>query len=263
MTSAALAATSILVTRPQDQTNELCRLIRDEDGTAINWPAIHIVAREPNASLAHALRNACPDDIAVFVSRNAVRHGAAIIRRDSPPEITAIGPSTVAELEAAGLPVSIVPHGHDSESLLTQLDETDVRGRHVYIIRGKGGRETLRRGLEDRGVSVEYIEVYERICPQVPAEEIADVIQRWTACEHRLFTATSLEILDNLMTMLGPANIGILRDAAMVTASRRVVQRGESFGHCGARLLAPGPSDRSLLNAMIEWRTGIAAAEAP
>lgn len=262
MTGAALAATSILVTRPQNQTDNLCRLIRDQDGTAIDCPAIQIVARDPDRTIAHALASSSPDDIAIFVSRNAVRHGAQFIQKEAPPTITAIGPSTIAELEAAGLPIDIVPHGHDSESLLQQLDATDVTGRQVFIVRGIGGRETLRRGLEDHGASVGYVEVYKRKCPQVAAEEVSDIILRWTACEHRLFTATSVEILDNLVTMLGPDHMGILGAAPMVTASRRVVQRADSFGHCGARLLAAGPDDSSLLDAMIAWRNGIATTEA-
>ena len=263
MTGAALAATSILVTRPGDQADNLCRLICEQQGTAINWPAIRIAPRDPDTATTHALANATPDDIVIFVSRNAVRNGARFIPREAPPMITTVGPSTAAELESTGLSVDMVPYGHDSESLLGQLDEIDVTGRQVFIMRGTGGRETLRRGLEDRGASVDYVEVYERECPRVPTEEVSDVIHRWTASEHRLFTATSIEILENLLTMLGPDNIGILRDAAMVTASRRVVQRADSFGHCGDRLLAPGPDDSSLLNAMIDWRNGIAAAESP
>jgi uroporphyrinogen-III synthase len=263
MTGAALAATSILVTRPQDQADNLCRLICDQQGTAINWPAVRIAGKDPDRATTHALANATPDDIVIFVSRNAVRHGVHLIRREAPPIITTVGPSTATEVEATGLSVDVVPYGHDSEGLLAQLDEIDVIARQVFILRGTGGRETLRRGLEDRGASVDYVEVYARECPQIPDEEVSDIIHRWTACEHRLFTATSIEILENLLTMLGPDHVGILREAAMVTASRRVVQRADSFGHCGARLLAPGPDDSSLLDAMIVWRNGIEAAEAP
>ena len=259
----ALAATSILVTRPKDQAEHLCRLIREHGGTAINWPTIRIAAREPDTDIARSLASATGEDIAIFVSRNAVKYGARLVHRQTPPTIAAIGPSTTAELAAAGLHIDIAPRGHDSESLLEQLESREIEGRRVFIIRGTGGRETLRKGLEERGASVDYAEVYERQCPHATDEEASGILDRWMSCEHRLFTATSVAILENLATMLGPDRMKVLGDAAMVTASHRVVQRADCFGHCGARLLAPGPDDSSLLDAMILWRNGIEATEAP
>lgn len=253
MTSAALAATSVLVTRPREHAAALCAMIEDNGGVAIGWPTVAIEPRAPDQDALNDLDQADPEDIAIFVSRNAVRHGASLLRRSPAPRVAAVGRATMTALQDSGLNVDILPADPDSEGLLAHDALQHVDGRRVFIVRGVGGRGLLGRELAARGAKVIFVEVYQRQCPSPSAAELANVVARWEASDCRLFTATSVEILDNLATMLGPRHAELLRESALVAVSYRVVKRADEIGHRGAQLLATGPDDQSLLDVMIAW----------
>lgn len=253
MTSAALAATSVLVTRPREHATALCAMIEQHGGVAISWPTVTIEPRAPGQDALKDLEQADPKDIAIFVSRNAVRHGADLLRQSPALRIAAVGRATMTELQDSGFDVDILPTDPDSEGLLAHDALQDVDGRRVFIVRGVGGRGLLGRELAARGARVIFVEVYERLCPSPAAEELEGVVSRWTAGDCRLFTATSVEILDNLATMLGPQHAELFRASALVAVSNRVVKRAGEIGHRGAQLLATGPDDQSLLDVMIAW----------
>ena len=83
MTAAALAATSVLVTRPREQAAALCAKIEAHGGTAIGWPAVKIAPRSADHEALARLDQVEAEDIAVFVSRNAVKHGAQLLQRSA------------------------------------------------------------------------------------------------------------------------------------------------------------------------------------
>ena len=125
---------TVLVTRPASQAATLCSLIEAQGGSAVAFPAIRI---EPLVAAA-----ADVVDLAVFVSVNAVAHGAHLIQKNPATRIAAIGRATAAALAAADLPASIVPAaGFDSETLLADPGLALASGSRVLIIHGDGGRE--------------------------------------------------------------------------------------------------------------------------
>ena len=87
----------------------------------------------------------------------------------------AVGRATGAALAAYDLPV-VFPSEASSEGLLKLSELRAVRDHRTLIVRGKGGRETLKEGLVSRGAKVEYLEVYERMAldPPVSAFLIGD-----------------------------------------------------------------------------------------
>ena len=66
-------------------------------------------------------------------------------------------------------------------------------------------------------------------------------------------TATSVAIYDSLRAGLGPEGARMMAGTALVTSSRRVVKRAQEHGHDAPQLLAPGPDDASLLEAIAGW----------
>ena len=102
-----LTGVTVLVTRPAAQGAALCAEIERLGGSAIAFPAIEI---EP---LAIAAATAPVEfDLIVFVSVNAVEHGAARVSKGPQTRIAAIGRATAAALAAAsrrGRPCSKVP----------------------------------------------------------------------------------------------------------------------------------------------------------
>jgi len=243
----------ILVTRPEPRCSPLCRLIESRGGAAIPWPAIEIHDREVAPSAIAAVAAAEPSDLAIFVSRNAVARGATLLNRARPPRIAAIGPSTREALDATGLPVSFESEGYDTEALLAHSELAALPGIRVFIFRGVGGRETLGEQLLARGAEVLYIEVYRRRPRTSPTAERTTLLRQWTDGRIHVYTATSVEILEALHSELGAEFSPLLATTPLVTASRRVVQRSEELRHQAERILAPGPDDRSLVEAIASW----------
>ena len=66
-----LAGTSVLVTRPRHQAEDLCRLIEAHGGEAVRFPAIEIKRTINPTAMIAALTTVTDAHVAVFLSPNA------------------------------------------------------------------------------------------------------------------------------------------------------------------------------------------------
>jgi len=248
MTDNDLAGLGVLVTRPRLQASELIDAISARGGTAIEFPVIEIVPRDQPAVAADTddLHN---PDIAVFVSSNAVHHG---LDYSGSAQTAVVGPATAAALESAGRSVDIFSaDGYDSEHLLAQPELQDVGGKHVRIIRGVGGRELLADTLRERGATVDYLEVYERVAPDYPAEQLAELEQQWRAGAVDIVTVMSVESLANLISLLPEWCISELGNTLLVTPASRVIQEAVDRFPGIPTTLASGPQASSMVDAIL------------
>jgi uroporphyrinogen-III synthase len=112
----------ILVTRPAHQSENLCELIRANNGISIRLPTLEIVPLglnidEIKQTLTHA-------DWFIFTSTNAVRCYCSQLDDAKMHDLKtksclAIGKATAQTLKAVGLNVDLMPlHGYNSEELL-------------------------------------------------------------------------------------------------------------------------------------------------
>lgn len=214
-----LAGRGILVTRPKGQAAGLSHLIEAAGGRAIPFPTMRI---EPAADPESARRLLLePMDLLVFTSRNAVDHALPLFpggRLPAAARLAAVGKATAEALAAAGRAPDLVPAGrYDSEALLALPELQDLRGHRAVIVRGEGGRPLLGETLRARGADLAYAEVYRRVLPEGDA---AALLARWER-EVQLVTATSGEILANLMYLLGEAGRGRLLATPLAVVSER------------------------------------------
>jgi len=241
---------TVLVTRPAAQCAVLCEEIVRHGGSAIAFPAIEI---EPLPIAAVATP---PEfDLIVFVSVNAVEHGAAQVSKGSRTRIAAIGRATAAALAAAKLAADIVPEaGFTSEALLAHPQLQLASGARVLIVRGAGGRELLKETFVAQGMSVESFEVYRRVRPQVQPERVAEIEARWSDEGIDVVTLTSIETLENLEAMLTERGRQLLSRTALVVPSRRIVAAAVGAGLRGEAIVAAGADDASMIGALAQWR---------
>lgn len=252
MTDTSLSGLGVLVTRPQGMGEDLVRAIESRGGEAVLMPAISIEPVQPDTSELADLSTLPAGGLVIFASRNAVAWGARYLPQPR-PRVGAIGPSTASALAELGLTPDIRPDGYTTEHLLAQPELENLAGVRVFIIRGAGGRETLAEGLKSRGARVRYLDVYRRVPASIEPERRDEVLARWAAGEIHIYTATSGDVFRNLCQILGPAGETRLRSTPLVTVSERVVQIAEQWGHEATRVLAKGPDDRSLAEAMAHW----------
>jgi uroporphyrinogen-III synthase len=245
----ALRGLGVLVTRPAGQAETLCSLIESAGGRPILFPTMEIVPTA-DPSRARALL-AESWDLTVFTSRNAVEHALALGcdgRWERSERLAAVGRATGLALAAAGrAPDLVPPERFDSESLVALPGLADMAGRRVLIVRGEGGRALLGEVLAERGALVGFAEVYRRVRPDL---DPAALIGRWSS-DVQLASATSDEILLNLIEILGAPGLAPLLATPLVTVSERTAQTARGLGFARV-LVAERAEDPAILSALCD-----------
>ena len=131
------------------------------------------------------------------------------------------------------------PETAGSEGLLQLLPASGVTGEKVMIVRGSGGRELLAETLNARGVSVRYLEVYQRV--PVSYEDLGQLP------DGVVVVVTSGEILTQFTDQVG----GRLNRFKLVVPSQRIAALAESLG--GEQVtIAADASDQALYDAVLK-----------
>jgi uroporphyrinogen-III synthase len=164
--------------------------------------------------------------------------------------LAAVGARTAAALEASGLTVSLVPEqGFTSEDLLALPELNDVAGKDILIIKGEGGRQLIADTLTERGANVDEIAVYRRSLPNIDTGIVDGLIQKHAI---DLIALTSVEIVENLVSLLTDTVGESLYDIPVVAGSSRISARARELGFRSV-LQADDPSDESMSAAVLQW----------
>ena len=156
----------LLLTRSPEQNSSLAQLINRPDLPTFSLPLLQALPNPETPELRSLVLELDLYDQIIFISRNAVTFGMPLLEQYWPQWPLnliwlAVGPGTATALNV----FSIEPEYPDlasSEGMLAMDVLQEVEGQRVLIVRGVGGRETLRHGLEHRGARVDYLEVYHR-----------------------------------------------------------------------------------------------------
>lgn len=248
----SLAGKRILVTRPEAQAPALCEAIRARGGEPECFPLIEIGPCEDQRALADVCARLDSFDLAFFVSANAVEHGLKFVlaAREWPSglAVATVGKGSERCLHGFGFARVIAPQqGFDSEAVLAlpEFSAAAVRGRHVIIFRGNGGREHLAEVLTGRGAKVEYVVCYQRKLPTGDPRKLAAMAERGLL---DAITLTSSEGLRNLVSLLGPDGMQRLRQVPVFAAHHRIAALARYAGF--ESVLDTGPGDEGLVHAL-------------
>jgi len=237
----------VLITRPATQAEELCRLVEAAGGRAICFPTVAI---EP-AGNPEPTRKLLDEhwDLILFISRNAVERALPLFpdsRLPTKPRLAAVGAATARALTTAGRAPDLMPSGHfDTESLLELSELENLTGQRVLIVRGEGGRTLLGDTLRKRGAELAYAQVYRRTLPLI---DMTGLLARWRLDVH-LVTATSGEVLDNLLALVGRNGRALLLATPLVVISERMTKMAENIGFTRVEL-AEQASDTAIVAAL-------------
>ncbi len=218
--------------------------------TGVLMPSVDRVGRYYPMAIALALETA-PDPLGLIQTNwfeETERVALSGLDEDIPleafdGEVLALG---APALSAAGKAPDLVPSDRfDSESLLALPQLADLNGRRVLIVRGTGGRALLGNTLIERGAEVAYAEVYRRNLPEI---DPLPLLARWPQ-DVQVATATSGEILGNLLTLVGRGGRELLLATPLVVVSERTATDARRLGFAQVEL-AERATDEAIVAAI-------------
>ena len=229
----SLAGLSVAVTRPLGQGDALVQRLQSAGAQAVSIPLLAIAPLTDEAAkqrVADCLQQLARVDVAIFVSRNAAEQLLAALAAHGiawPEHIAsiAVGSPTAQFLREHGI-AAISPARMDSEGMLAMPALQTAQGKHCVIFRGCGGREKTAQTLRERGTSVDYCELYQRVLPDGAAAAWAAWINEDTA--QKLACINSVETLQHLLQI--DHHAAARANLALVVPGTRVTERAQHEG---------------------------------
>jgi len=204
--SRPLFGRTVLVTRPEHQTDDLSDRLRALGANVLSQPAIEIRPPADWTPVDKALRQINEFDWLVFSSSNGVHFfmqrllaQGHDIRKLGGVRLAAIGPATVDSLAGFHLVAELRPTIYRAEALAEALIP-ECRGQRILLARASRGREVLSEMLAAAGADVEQVVVYESRDVAAPDEEIRAAMDGGRI---DVTTVTSSAIARSLVNMFG------------------------------------------------------------
>jgi len=143
-----------------------------------------------------------------------------------------------------------VPAGQmSSEGLLALPGLQCVDGQRVLIVKGCGGRDTLRSALNHRGARVDELCCYRRRAVQLDGETLGTLLRR---CRIDVVLISSGESLAALGELLRPGESSKFSSLCLIVPSARVAGLAREAGFRDV-VVADNASDAAMLRALENW----------
>ena len=174
----------IVVTRPREQADDLCRSLAAAGAVPLAVPMIRIDPVEDTEALDAAIHRLSSYRWLAFASANAVEFFMKRLQAMNgetrwaagAPLVAAVGPGTAAALGRHGIRVDLVPAIHTGAALAEEILDAaqgGLEGARLLFPRAQDGREDAAALLRRHGVIVDDIPVYRTGARVPPAEDLA------------------------------------------------------------------------------------------
>ncbi|MBT8114644.1 MAG: hydroxymethylbilane synthase [Arenicella sp.] len=242
----------VVLTRQERYLGNSQEIMDSFDYQGVHIPALVVEPNTDSATLS-PLRNLSDYTDLIFVSRNAVEQGMAIIEESgSLPEeirVMAVGAETAKQLyKTYGVDAMFPDHGVGAEALLRVKALDDLSGRRILIVRGDIGLDWPAEEMRNRGAIVEQVEVYS----QGPHPELNSRIEKLIA-SHRTIACIFLhspQSAANLMQAMRP-HLPKLSETILIAGSQRIARTALEAGWEGKLRVARSPSNKHMLMSLL------------
>lgn len=245
-----LEGKSFWITRPEGQAEKLKPVLEDAGANVKLLPMLVIESVPVDAKIKSIVLNLDKYDLLFFISTNAATLGMELINNYWPQfpqalKIFAVGPTTADVISSYDLQAEFPVERMSSEALLALESLSDVSGKKALIVRGVGGRELLATALKEKGVSVDYLELYQRVCPDYKAGKLAQLF-RDTPPDGII--VSSSEALDNLVDLLARDKVA-LTALPLFVSSERIAGDASTSGF-KKTITMSGADDRAIIHSL-------------
>jgi len=236
----------VLVTRPEPQGSELCKLIIAQGHQAISFPTMAFAPPAKSPSFERLNEQ----DWLIFISPQAVCATVPYIKFKN-MKVAAVGAGTAKALYLAGYIDVLHPEIEtNSEGLLALPPLQIVDGKKIAIIRGAGGREVIDKILCERGANILTIIAYERVLPKIDTEPCLNLLKNDSI---DVIICTSYEGVRNLKVLLGESGWPYLKNKPIIVMSERVKMLAQDLGF-QTIWVTRNPSQTAILDLLVERR---------
>jgi len=159
---------ALISTRPSEKNIGLLKGLENTSISLLSHPLTEIIPLKNYDKFDEILNNLKNYQHIIFISSNAVQFFISRISKLSiklPKHIifSSIGPTTQKALkDNFDINVHCPKKNFDSKHLLKNKVFEHVQNKKVLVVRGVGGRESLKKMLEEKGADVDYGECYVR-----------------------------------------------------------------------------------------------------
>jgi len=216
---------ALISTRPNNTNTKLLSELEDTNISVLNYPLTKISPLDNYQTFDSFLENLNMYQHIIFISTNAVHfflERLKILSIIMPKDLlfSSIGPTTKKLLQKH-LPVFVhsPKKEFDSEHLLKEDIFNNVSGKKILIVRGEGGRETLKQELEQRGAEVSYGECYIRDYIDVDLNCLKENLMNY---HYKFMLITSTNSALHLLAQLKDTNIDWLQDIKIVVNHKAI-----------------------------------------
>jgi uroporphyrinogen-III synthase len=240
----------VLVTRPAAQAQAMIELLRNKGFEVHHQPCLTIAPVDPQSNDGLQSKQWAMDldtfDHVVVISTNAAQYWLDLVQDYWPQwpvgvQWWAMGESTQAQLQTAGIDADRPNTGDTSEALLADL-LPQIKSHHkVLIVRGCGGRETLSDTLVTAGAKVTYAQCYQRKMPTISNEHLLSVDE----FAPQVVILQSGETLGNFDRLLSGQDWCDKQRTILVLPSERVAKQAKILGY--KVLLASGSASNQAM----------------
>jgi uroporphyrinogen III methyltransferase / synthase len=203
----SLFGKGVVITRPEEQSEELAGLLRREGARVISFPTVRIEPPESFDALDGALAQIQTYGWIIFTSANGVRFFfermsvlGGDIRDLKGVRICTIGPATQHAVETRGIRVDVVPGKYISEGVVEALSKENMKGAKVLIPRATVARDIIPERLVTQGAAVDVVPAYRTVNS---GRQAAELLQYMNNGRIDVITFTSPSTVKNFMEIMG------------------------------------------------------------
>lgn len=197
----------ILVTRADEQSDELAQPLRELGAEVLSQPAITIRPAANQQPVHDAIESLSQFNCLALTSRNAVQYFFQTLRQSNRDaralahlKIAVVGTRTADRLAEFGLIADCVSRKSDAQGLVDELADVLPKSSSILWPRASRGPSTLADGLSKRGHHVTSVTAYEHDDVQHPTDQNYSLVSQ---SKIHWITVTSSAIAHSLLAMFG------------------------------------------------------------
>ncbi|RYU46146.1 uroporphyrinogen-III synthase [Aliivibrio finisterrensis] len=244
---------TILVTRPEQESQALCDALNQLGHPAISHPLLTIHPGKELSQLPELFSPLSDGDFLIAVSQHAVEHTQDYLQYHQIEwkkglNYLAVGQKSAQHLRTYISDTVHFPTPSDSEHLLALPVLNRVAGKKVLILRGNGGRDLIYQALEALGAEVNYCEAYQRKMTPFDGKLNA---KKWQSQNINTIIITSGEQLAFFTSQFAGTDLDWVLHCRLLVPSERINQLGQQLGYQHIETVG-GASNSDLLHYISE-----------